>query len=218
MSTHTDTSVTRLRSESPPAAAGRPRRRAVARWLRILVPTAGGLLLLVIIVWPQFRHTEPGFTLSFTDVSNFDDQLRMQALRFEGTDTHGRPFVVTADSATQSTESGSGIKLNDVAANVTMKGDVWLNLESKRGVFEDHKQILTLTGAVSLYSSLGYEVHGSDVVLDLNKSTASSNQALTGQGPLGSFRGGSFSTDLKTERFHVGDGVHMTIYPTAGKG
>ena len=194
------------------------RRRAVARWLRILVPTIGVLLLAVIIIWPQFRHTEPGFTLSFTDVSHFDDQLRMQSLRFEGTDTNGRPFVVTADSASQATEGTSGIKLNVVAASVTLGKDVWLNLEANRGVFDDHKQLLTLTGEVSLYSSLGYEVHGSDVLLDLDNSRASSSKPLTGQGPLGSFKGGSFTTDLKTERFRVGDGVAMTIYPAGEPG
>lgn len=208
--------MTRLRREKAPSNVKRPRRRPVARWLRILVPAAAVLLLAVIIIWPMLRNTEPGFTLSFTDVSNYDDRLRMQQLRFEGTDEHGRPFVVTAGSATQDASGQTAVQLADVTANVTMDENVWLNLDARSGLFDDKKEMLTLNGDVNLYSSLGYEVHGSDVVLNLANSTASSGKAVRGQGPLGRFEGGSFTTDLKTERFTVRDGVTMTIYPIGG--
>jgi lipopolysaccharide export system protein LptC len=188
----------------------------MARWLRILVPVCGVVLLGVIIVWPMLRDTEPGFTLSFTDVGNYDDRLRMEDLKFEGTDVHGRPFTVTAGHATQKASGRAAVEMSDVTANVTMENDVWLNLDSSSGSFDNDREKLVLHGKVSLYSSLGYEVHGSDVTLDLAESTAGSGQPVEGQGPLGEFRGGGFTTDLKTERFTLTGGVDMTIYPAGG--
>jgi lipopolysaccharide export system protein LptC len=188
----------------------------MARWLRILVPAAGVVLLGVIIVWPMLRDTEPGFTLSFTDVGNYDDRLRMEDLKFEGTDVHGRPFTVTAGHATQEASGQAAVEMSDVTANVTMQNDIWLNLDASTGTFDNDREKLVLHGTVSLYSSLGYEVHSSDVTLDLAESTAGSAKPVQGQGPLGEFRGGGFTTDLKTERFTVTGGVDMTIYPTGG--
>lgn len=216
MAVHSEASVTRLRREKAPSNVKRPRRRPMARWLRILVPAAGVVLLGVIIVWPMLRDTEPGFTLSFTDVGNYDDRLRMEDLKFEGTDIHGRPFTVTAGHATQDASGQAAVEMSDVTANVTMDNNVWLNLDALSGTFDNDREKLVLHGKVSLFSSLGYEVHGSDVTLDLAESTAASDQAVRGQGPLGEFQGGGFTTDLKTERFTVTGGVNMTIYPAGG--
>jgi hypothetical protein len=95
---------------------------------------------------------------------------------------------------------------------------VWLNVDAPTGTFDNDREKLTLDGDVSLYSSLGYEVHGTDVTLNLADSMASSENPVRGQGPLGQFEGGSFTTDLETKRFIVQGGVIMTIYPTGGPG
>lgn len=204
-------------TEAVTPGAPRIRRRRVTRWLRILVPSVGLVLLVIVTVWPLMREKEPGFTLSFTDIKNYDDRLRMEELQFEGTDSKNRPFILSAVSASQKTGEQDAVELNDVAANVTLEDGTWLNLEAGSGVFRDRQEELSLTGAVNMYSSRGYEVHGQDVTIDLAASRASSDQRINGQGPLGVFEASSFETDLKTENLILRNNVKMTIYPEGGK-
>lgn len=195
----------------------RPRRPLTTRWLRAAVPAAGAVLLAVVVLWPVFREQEPGFTLSFSGTSEFEDRLRMKALKFEGTDSKNRPFVVTADSAFRKTQETDSIQMNNLTANVTLENDLWLNLKAGTGIFRNQAEEIHLSGMADLFSSRGYEIHGRNILVDLATSRVSSPDPVTGQGPLGTFEAGGFRSDLKTENLTLTDQVTMTIYPGGEK-
>jgi lipopolysaccharide export system protein LptC len=196
----------------------RPRRRRVTRWLRILVPAVGFTLLAVVVIWPLLNPSEPGFTLSFSDATHVDNRLRMETLRFEGTDEKGRPFTVTAASASQQGVEAPLVELHDVSASMTLDDGTWINADAPSGLLREADDKLTLNGTVNLYSSLGYEVHGSDVKLDFNTHVVSSDQPVKGQGPLGTFEATGFEGDLASQRITLEKKVHVIIYPKGQKG
>ena len=70
--------------------------RLVAR-LKIGLPVAAGLILLLVLVLPQFRSESDRFRIGLKSVGDVvNDTLSMRNARYFGTDDKGQPYQVTA--------------------------------------------------------------------------------------------------------------------------
>ena len=180
------------------------------------LPAAAALVLIGVLVWPLFKESNSGFTLSFSEITEFDDKVRMENPRFIGTDTKDRSFSISAASAYHEAANDERVMLDAINADVRLVNGAWLALDAPSGVFYPQAENLDLSGQVNLFSDAGYEVHARQLSLDIPDGTATSDEPVHGQGPFGVFEAGGAEVDIRGDYVNLIDGVKMTIYPRAG--
>lgn len=185
------------------------------RWLKIGVSITGFGLLATVFLWQKLNEVEPGFMLSFSEMSAKGDQLQMFALRYQGTDKKGNAFTVTADTATQESLDSQEINLEGIQADITLVDGTWLNLSARSGLYRPDQGFLLLDGDVTIYSSTGYELHARSTVLELDQDLIKSDEPVSGQGPAGEFMAERFETNLDLDVLSFHGGVSGVLYPAS---
>jgi lipopolysaccharide export system protein LptC len=107
----------------------------------------------------------------------------MQGAEYHGTDMHGQPFTLTANTADQKTSDE--VALVRPIGDITLKSGAWLELRSDKGLFHQKSQKLGLNGNVTLYRNDGTTMVVSKADIDLRAGSASSTQPVQVQGPFG---------------------------------
>ncbi|HKT16429.1 MAG TPA: LPS export ABC transporter periplasmic protein LptC [Stellaceae bacterium] len=164
---------------------GRSHTRFVQRTKWTLPALAMGLLLLVGI-WPEldsaFQHVR--FGVPRIDLSEAR-RLRMVNPRYTGIDRDSRPYVLTAQAATQVPRSDDLITLEAPRADLTTKSGNWVEVSGDTGTYQSQPQLLDLYGNVTLYQDRGNEFHTDSAHINIPNGTADSHDPVSGQGPFG---------------------------------
>lgn len=184
-------------------------------YLKLGLPLLSAVIIAMVIAWPRFERKESGFTLAFHELADYSGTLKMEKPHITGTDPHNRPFVITADQAIQQSVDSDEITLDAINADITFPNKRWLSLTAATGAYRPQKMTMSLTGQVTLYSDLGYEVEGRAVEVDLKASTAKSNQPVEAQGPIGNFTAQGFDFNLDTDAVVFHGPVKMEMIPGA---
>lgn len=166
--------------------------------MKLLLPLLGLGLVVTLLVWPNEFQKTTGFHLAYvsSDAGGGAD-LKMLRPRYLGTDARNRPFVVTADSATQDPVDQRLVTLARLQADMSMADGQWLTVLADMGTYHQQKQFLYLEGAISLFSDQGYEFNAQSAEINLKLGQAVSSHPVNGQGPFGTIR----ANRLKIEEF-----------------
>ncbi|MFQ5533487.1 MAG: hypothetical protein ACE5EM_01515 [Sphingomonadales bacterium] len=189
----------------------------LVRLAKVLLPAATLVLIGFLVAWPRFHSGETSFMLSYSDISNYDDRIRMVRPRYEGTDKKNRPFVITADAAVQDRPGAEEVTLQGLNADITLSDGTWLSVEAATGIFRPGDEILKGADGVGIFSDLGYELHAEEAEIDVGLSRASGNHPVSLRGPMGKFKANRFAADLEARSVTFENAVKATIYPRPGK-
>ncbi len=195
----------RMRPTAVSAALRRSRRVGM---VKLVLATSAIALSALVIVWPQLREEGIRFSLGLSSV-DIGGNLRpsMDNARFIGTDRHGRPFMITADSAEQEKDSDI-VALRSPKADITEKDGSWLALTADSGAYNRGDGTLKLVGSVNLFHDDGYEFRTETARLDLDAGLAEGDDPVVGQGPLGI---------IESEGFRIADKGRTIIFTGAAK-
>lgn len=172
-------------------------------WMKLALPTAAMMLVLLVVVWPRIQSAvETIGKLPRIDLSQARD-LRMVNLHYSGRDKHNRPFTVTADSARQQSESDDLIELDGPKSDMTTASGSWLALNAYTGVYRPQSQLLDLFGNVEVFQDKGNEFVTDSAHIDMAKGNAEGNDPVEGHGPFGS---------IKAEGFRIEDQGDTIIF------
>ncbi|HIF08697.1 MAG TPA: hypothetical protein EYQ81_01830 [Sneathiellales bacterium] len=185
--------------------------------MRWLLPIAALILIAVLVGWPGRDSGDGNLTLSFVNLGGQDESLRMISPRYVGIDSHGQPFVITADAATQEETDQDKITLDAVEADVTLKDGRWIVLQSPTGLYNRREETLHMQEWVNIYSDDGSQFNARDVMLDLANGLASSIRPVHGQGPMGLLDAHGFKILDGGKRTRFEGGVKLTIDPGYNK-
>lgn len=174
-----------LRRRSPEAIADLARRSLRVTVLKKVLPVAGALLLIALVLAPSWKsgpdanrvtyHVDPG--------AAGQPSSRLLGAKYHGTDQQGQPFTVTADSAVE--RGADDVVLSAPIGDITLKSGAWLMLKSATGLYHPHSDMLNLTGAVTLYRNDGTILTTPDVKVDLRAGSAVTSSPVQVQGPFG---------------------------------
>ncbi len=181
--------------------------------LRVILPLAALALTGLVIAWPRLQTREPGFILSFSEIANYDDRIRMVRPRYAGIDSKNRPFVITADVATQTRGDDSEVSLEGLEADITLADGTWLNLQALTGAYRPRDEILTLRDKVHIFTDRGLEFETAVARVDLRRGEAISEAPVRGQGPFGTFQANRLYIEDSGQRLRFEGGVKATILP-----
>lgn len=180
--------------------------------MRVALPGASVALLLAIVVWPMVSGQEMSFVLSKDRVEVSPERLRMEAPRYRGTDSQGRPFEISASRAVQQTSATPVVELTDVAARMEMATDT-VQVEAERGSYDLEQEQLKVSGPLVMTTGRGYRITTRDAIVDLPDRIAYGSEGVEGNGPLGTFTARRFRADIDKETVVFEGRTHMRITP-----
>ncbi len=173
---------------TPAAATAVPRRPTGSRrigagysrfvmLMKLILPAIAGVLVLLVIVWPQFSDEPEGFRLGPSEVSlETAGGQRLFNARYTGTDRRNNPFTITAKTLTQQNKDDDAVELQGPTADIFLDAGSWVAVSSRIGKYRKNDQILELSGGVDVFHDDGYEFHTEAAVVDLADGVASGDR------------------------------------------
>jgi lipopolysaccharide export system protein LptC len=184
--------VSRRGARQVPTPSWMQRRRLMINASKFALPAAAVLLLSSIALWPELDRGADRTRFSMGGLSASMDGARLTDAHYNGVDEHGRPYTVTAATATQ--RDADRVDLTVPNADVTLENGTWLNVRSKQGVYMRKDQQLDLSHDVVLYRDDGTTMTTETATVGLKDGAASSDKATHIEGPFGTLDATGFTT------------------------
>jgi lipopolysaccharide export system protein LptC len=186
--------------------------------MKLLLPVGAVALFAAVLIYSGLFDSRDRLDISFRDVTLPNDDLRMVTPRVAGLDSGGRPYFITADTATQNLNVPEEITLENLQADLKfVQGTDWLSLSSSTGLLNTQSELLKLNKQVDIYSTWGYEFHAQSAEINFRDGTVTTSQPVQGHGPIGTLRADSMQADNTKQTMHFEGRVKMKIYGKGGK-
>ena len=162
--------------------------------MKLILPLVAGLLITLVIAWPQVGDQPPTLQLASApvDIGEAEGGQKVVNARFTGVDKKDQPYVVTADEARQPNHDSDRVRLKNPKADITLNGGAWVAASAPKGVYRTKDSVLTLDGGISLFHDDGYEFRTRSATIDLERGTARGREPVQGAGPFGTLAAKGF--------------------------
>lgn len=132
-----------------------PRTRTVhdnqrpSRRLSVVLVGIGVAVTLLIASWLGFLHQSRDSKLEIKEVKIVNSgEIALTGARYQGFTSSGKPFLITATKATETTDGTGRVDLQQPRATITMQNGQVMTLKSKYGVFDRPDDVVNMTGDV----------------------------------------------------------------------
>jgi lipopolysaccharide export system protein LptC len=182
--------------------------------MRFFLPLAAGLLIAMIVVWPQLQREPDGFKLDLQMLKT--EQTSGQNLvkpRFTSADQQDRPFAVTAARAVQPENAPDVVELTEPEAEMRLRDEAWLMLIAQRGRYDRAAQTLDLDGGVEVYHEDGHTIRTQHAVVDVARGDAFGDSPVEASGPNGELSASGFQVYDKGARMMFFGAARLVMRP-----
>lgn len=192
-----------------PSVRGQARRRALITITKLVLPGIALALLSTMAIWPELHQREAETRRNLQDMAAITGATLTDA-HYHSVDDRGRPFTVTAATATQ--VNPDQINLTQPKGDVTEPNGTWLELQSKKGVYRQTERSLDLSTDVMLYRDDGTTLRTPSATIDLKEGAAAGAEPVHAEGPFGVLdaKGGFTLTDKGTQVLFAGP-AHLVL-------
>lgn len=192
------------------AAPGGSHDRLVA-FLAKAMPAAIGVVVAVMILVPLSPRGEISFLLDRNKVAMTGDRIKVEDAAYQGLDSRGRDFSVTAGTAVQQSAEVPIVQMLDLSARINLT-DGPAQLVAPRGSYNYDTEMIDVAGPVRFAAPGGYGMETSNVKVDVKKQIVTGSGGVDGSVPTGTFRADSMIADLenRTVTLQGRARLHMT--------
>jgi lipopolysaccharide export system protein LptC len=183
--------VGEARIRKPPTPGGLLRRRLFISTTKFILPVIGLALLATIALWPEFDRANNAARLALRQLAGQVDGAEVIDAHYHGVDDQGRPYTLTAATATQ--DGPEKFNLTAPFGDMTMQNGSWMSMKSKLGVFIQHSNLIDMWKDVVLYRDDGTTLYTQSMSMDLKSGAATSSQPVHAEGPFGQLDAQGFS-------------------------
>jgi lipopolysaccharide export system protein LptC len=176
------------------AASGSSHDRLIAA-MRVVLPIAIGLLVILLAAAPLTVGRDISFVLSKDRVEVARERMRVTSATYRGEDSKGQPFELTAGSAVQVSSRDPVVRLQELAARIELK-DGPARIEAQRGRYDMDSEKVAIDGPVLFRTADGYRIATRDVGIDLKTRKVASQGPVDGRMNIGTFSADRFRADL----------------------
>jgi len=156
-------------------------------WLRLALPIAAGLVLILLIIWPEIR---PHVTRQAL-LKNIPD-LVIQNLHYTGLNSKNEPYSLSAAKAKRPSGAQNIYDLDRPEGEITLTNGTWIDGKAQYGRFDQDTRKLWLGGDVQLFQDKGYQFTTDEMQADLADNFAWGEKPVLIQGDFGEIRGQGF--------------------------
>ena len=171
----------------------------LVRLLKVLLPTAIGVLLAYLALAPLQKGRDISFILDKNKVDVARERMRVQSARYRGQDNKGRAFTIDASSAVQATSQDPIVDILGMSAEIGLDSGP-ATLRADKGRYDMEAQKVDIIGPILLTASDGYRLQTRDVAVDLNVQGMESRGAVEGTMPLGRFSADKLEANLREKK------------------
>ena len=198
------------RRRSAPSRLALRRRRRMLRLTKWSLPLLALVLLSSVALWPELTRVRDQGRVTMHRLFQVEPESgRMRDPRYRGVDQRGRPYTVTATTATQT--SAERIALTDPQGDVVTESGTWLLTESKQGVYLQHLGLMDLSVDVQLYREDGTLLQTDAAALDLKAGAATSADKTHAEGPFGVLDAQGFTLTDKGASIQFPGPAHLVM-------
>jgi lipopolysaccharide export system protein LptC len=164
--------------------------------------------------WLESRGTvvDPTFIQNMGS-NNEKAEVTVNDVKYDGKDKKGRPFSITADSASHADGDDRHIALKKPLADITMSSGAYVALTANDGILDRDADIITLNGDVTLFHDNGLSFQTDSATIDLNAKTAEGNDPVEGQNGDGELVSQGFRVRDEGDTIEFTGKAYMKIYP-----
>jgi lipopolysaccharide export system protein LptC len=172
--------------------------------MKYILPGLAMLLLIAVVAWPEFSSDDDRFRIPQAVGPIGTSRPQVLNARVLGVDEKSRPFQITADtSALKNVEGREFYLLEQPKADIVLEDGSWVALTAIDGEYEEDTRHLYLVGDVNVFHDAGHEFRTPKARFNLTDKSASGDEPVEGQGPLGT---------LKSEGFRIFDGGERVLF------
>jgi len=182
----------------------------IVRWSKILLPSAVGVLIAVLMLAPLDKHDDVSFILDKKKVENAPERMRVETARYVGADDKGQKFAITANRAIQHSSEVPVVDIEGMFAQLALANGPLMIL-ANQGRYDLDSQKVDVTGPVRVVGPDGYRLETRDVRVDLKSRQLASSGPVAGQMRLGQFQAGNLQADLGSRTVVLNGGARLKI-------
>lgn len=182
--------------------------------MKIVLPLGALILFGVILVYSGIFRSKDKLDIAFREIDTSPSDLRMVSPRVAGVTGDGKPYVITADNATQDPARPNFVTLENIQADIKFNEEEdWMSLTASGGSYNSELQTLDLQEQIDIFTTWGYEIHGEDATVDFDEGVLRSDKEIKGHGPLGTLRADRMRADHASQVLRFDGHVKMLILP-----
>lgn len=205
------------RRRAPGQDSVRPKRRrgTSVRVLKVGLPIVMAVTLGYLgYWWVESRGTVVDPTL-MQNVPSSDTkaEVTVNDVKYDGKDDKGRPFSITANSASHADGDDRHIALKKPLADITMASGAYVALTANDGMLDRDADIVTLNGDVTLFHDNGLSFQTDSATIDLKGKTAEGNDVVEGQNGDGELVSQGFRVLDDGDTIVFTGKAYLKIYP-----
>lgn len=196
---------------------------------KYMLPLLALLLMGLVLTRLQYNPLSEHLTQLPDEEKTIPGQSELTGARYEGVDTEGRPFTLTADKAIRvmtdqnaaadmADLDGETVDLLQPRAEMKSMGKDGLSLSASEGRFEQDTSRLNLTGGVTLEDGRGNELWIDNVDVDLSGNALVADTPVRGQGPDGTVDAEGLRLEDGGARVIFTGRTTLTLSPSAPEG
>ena len=182
----------------------------IVRWSKILLPSAVGVLIAVLMLAPLDKHGDVSFILDKKKVENAPERMRVETARYVGADDKGQKFEITANRAIQRSSDVPIVDVEGMFAQLALANGPLMIL-ANQGRYDLDSQKVDVNGPVRVVGPDGYRLETRDVKVDLKSRQLASEGPVAGQMRLGQFQAGKLQADLGSRTVVLNGGARLKI-------
>src|SRR5258708_6920042 len=165
------------------------------KWNKIALPSAAGVLLIVLALAPLDRKGDVSFILDKKKVQSAPERMRVEEARYTGTDDKGQMFTMTAGGAGPRSSNTPLVDINRMFAQLNLQQGPML-IAADQGRYNLDTQQVAVVGPINVHGADGWQLQTRDVTVDLKQRQLASQGPAQGQMRLGQFRANHIPADL----------------------
>jgi lipopolysaccharide export system protein LptC len=180
------------------------------KWTKIVLPSAAGVLLVVLALAPLDKKNDVSFILDKKKVQTAPETMRVEAARYTGTDDKGQLFEIVANRAIQPSSNTPLVDINGMSARLNLDQGPLL-IAANQGRYDLDTQQVAVIGPINVHGADGWQLQTRDVTVDLKQRQLASRGPAVGQMRLGQFRANRIRADLGAHNVVLDGGARLKI-------
>ena len=209
-----------MRRIAPKREPGQPQFRAKrgrglsVRALKVLLPLVMVVTIGYLIYWWfESRGTVVDPQVVQQVGQDTKAEVTVNDVKYDGKDKKGRPYSITADSASHADGDDRHISLKKPMADIVMASGAYVALTANDGVLDRDADIVTLNGEVTLFHDNGLSFQTASATIHLKDKTAEGSAPVEGQNGDGELTSQGFRVLDDGDTIEFTGKAYMKIYP-----
>jgi len=206
----------RRMAQPRPVSRNLRRRRTPLRLLKIALPLVAVVTIGYLVYWwfqSRGGVVDPTIIQSAGTAGEAPAEVTVSNVKYDGKDDQGRPFSITAESASHADGDERHIALKKPLADIIMASGAYVAVTAMEGVLDRDADQVTLKGDVTLFHDSGLSFQTDSATIDLKGKTAEGSEPVEGQNEDGEVIAQGFKVLDDGNTIEFTGKAYMKIYP-----